>query len=393
MFDPLLGSSQPMVPPLFQSAVYNIPDVDAIDRIYTSKEPGFIYARDAHPNAWLLARELARLEHADWAVVCGSGMSAISATVLAFLKHGDRILASDRLYGRTTQFLGQELGRLGVQTQLLDIQDLGAVRSALEQPAKLLIVETLSNPLLRMADIPALAELCHSRSCLLFVDNTFATPALLRPLEIGADLVMESLTKMIAGHSDVTLGVVAGKYQLTPKAKPAPEPMDRRIGQVVTIWGLMSSPFECWLAQRGLGTLTLRATAASANAAALAAWIVEQEGVNRVVYPGRTDHPDHNLARRLLSNHFGSMLCFELAGGREAVNRFMQRAKAIPFSPSLGHFTTTCSHPASTSHRYADPDERSRQGITDGLIRLSVGCEPFAELQAEMARGLRENAH
>jgi cystathionine beta-lyase/cystathionine gamma-synthase len=379
----LFGSTEPLVPPLYQSAVYNLPDLDAIDRVYAGSEPGFIYARDAHPNARLLADDLARFEAADWAIICGSGMSAISATILSLVKQGDHVVASNRLYGRTTQFLTQELGRFGVEAQRVDVSDLAATRAALEIPSRLLLVETLSNPLLRVSNIPALAELCRAKGTLLFVDNTFATPLLLRPLEFGADLVMESLTKMIAGHSDITLGVVCGRA-----TQSAGEPLEKRIAQVVSIWGLMSSPFECWLAQRGLGTLRLRMSAACANAAALANWLAKQPGVSRVVYPGRADHPDHELAERLLGECYGTMLCFELAGGRAAVNDLMHRAPGIPFSPSLGHFTTTSSHPASTSHRFAEVVERARHGITDGLIRLSVGCEPLNELKEEFRKGL-----
>jgi cystathionine beta-lyase/cystathionine gamma-synthase len=199
---------------------------------------------------------------------------------------------------------------------------------------------------------------------------------------------MESLTKMIGGHSDVTLGVVAGRNPNRREGEAPAEPLAQRINQIVSIWGLMSCPFECWLAQRGVGTLSLRMNAACANAALLADWFAAQPGVSRVVYPGRKDHPDHTVARRLLGERFGNMLCFELAGGRAAVNHFMRNCPAVPFSPSLGHFTTTCSHPVSTSHRYADPAERARQGISDGLVRLSVGCEPLEELQREMQRGL-----
>ncbi len=376
MNDPLLGPSTPLVPPLYQSSVYTLPDVDALDRIYEGG-PGFIYARDAHPNARLLADELARLESATWAVVCGSGMSAITATVLALVKQGDTILASDQLYGRTTQLFAQELTRFGLRTLQVSANDLNDVGKGLEARPKLLLVETISNPLLRVPDLRALVELCHGRECLLLVDNTFATPALLRPLELGADLVLESITKMIGGHGDVTLGAVCGRNDLAP-----------RISQVMTIWGLMSSPFECWLASRGLGTLTLRMQAASANAAALADWLTTHARVERVLYPGRLDHPDHRLARALLGTHFGNMLCFEVAGGREAVNHFMRRARGIPFSPSLGDIQTTCSYPAATSHRYVEPALRERQGITEGLIRLSVGIEPVEQLRAEMERGL-----
>jgi cystathionine gamma-synthase len=160
------------------------------------------------------------------------------------------------------------------------------------------------------------------------------------------------------------------------------------ISAVVSIWGFASNPFDCWLASRGLATLSLRMQAASANAAALADWLAGQAGIARVVYPGRADHPDHALAQRALPKGFGNMVCFELQGGRDGVNRFMRAAQGIPFSPSLGNTTTTCSHPASTSHRHVSPAERKRQGIGDGLIRLSVGIEDLSHIQTEIARGL-----
>jgi cystathionine beta-lyase/cystathionine gamma-synthase len=377
MSDKFLGRSTPLVPPLYQSSVYTLPDLDALDRIVNAEEPGFIYARDGHPNAKFLADELTRFEGASWAVVCGSGMAAITASILPLVQQGDRIVASNRLYGRTTQLFGQELPRYGVSTAFVDTCDLSEVETALKQKAKVLFVETMSNPLLRLVDVEAVAELAHEHDCLLIVDNTFATPALYQPLAHGADLVMESLTKMIGGHSDVTLGVVAGKDDYL-----------QQITAVVSIWGLASNPFDCWLASRGLATLPLRMAAASTNAAALAEWLAEQPGVMRVFYPGRHDHPDHELAQRLLPGGFGSMLCFELKGGREAVNRFLRTAPGIPFSPSLGDTTTTLSHPGSTSHRYVSPAEKKRQGISDGLIRLSVGVEDLEQIKADMKKGL-----
>jgi cystathionine gamma-synthase len=374
-----LGQSTPLVPPLYQSAVYTLPDLDALDRIMNGEAPGFIYARDGHPNARRLADEIAAAEKAVWGVVCGSGMAAISAILLSLLHQGDRVVASNRLYGRTSQLFAQEFARYGVKAAFVDSNDLGQVSAALEQPARILFVETMSNPLVRVVDLPALAALAREHNCLLVVDNTFATPVLCRPLELGADLAMESLTKMIGGHSDVSLGAVCGRdAELLPQ-----------VSQVVSIWGLAANPFDCWLAQRGLSTLPLRMRAASANAEALAGWLVDQPGVTRVVYPGRPDHPDHQLARRMLEEGFGNMLCFELDGGRDAVNRFMRLATGIPFSPSLGNTTTTCSHPGTTSHRYVSPAEKRRQGISDGLIRLSVGVEDLRQIQEELARGLR----
>ena len=265
-------------------------------------------------------------------------------------------------------------------TEFVDTCDLDQVEKALEADTQILFVETMSNPLLRLAEIPVLAELANEHDCLLVVDNTFATPILTRPLDLGADLVMESLTKMIAGHSNVTLGVVCGRDKdLFPQ-----------LNAEVSIWGLASNPFDCWLAERGLATLPLRMRTACDNASRLADWLAGQSGVSRVVYPGRADHPDNAWANKLLAGGFGNMLCFELDGGRAAVNRFLGLAPGIPFSPSLGNTTTTLSHPATTSHRFVSPAERKRQSITDGLIRLSVGVEEVEAIQEEIGRGLQQ---
>jgi cystathionine beta-lyase/cystathionine gamma-synthase len=373
-----LGSSTPLVPPLYQSSVYTLPDLDALDRIMNAEEPGFIYARDAHPNARRLAEQLAVLHGAEWSAICGSGMAAISAVILATLQKGDRIVASHRLYGRTTQLFGQELPRFGVSADIVDCGDLQRVEAALKTGARMLFAETMSNPLLRLVDIPTLARLAKQYGVMLVVDNTFATPILTRPLEMGADVVMESLTKMIGGHSDVTLGMIGGKGDMLPQ-----------VSATVSIWGLASNPFDCWLAERGLATLQLRMQAASGNALALATWLGTQPGVTRVVYPGLADHPDHELAKTVVQGGFGNMLCFELAGARDAVNRFLRLVPAIPFSPSLGHTITTLSHPATTSHRYVSPAERKRQGISDGLIRLSVGFENLDTIKEAMSKGLK----
>jgi cystathionine beta-lyase/cystathionine gamma-synthase len=380
MDTPSLGNAAPLVPPLYQSSVYTLPDLDALDSILDGAKPGFIYARDGHPNARFLAARLAEMEGAAWAVICGSGMAAISAILLATVQQGHRIVAGNRLYGRTVQLLDQELARYGIRTEFVDCNDLEAVARALDTETRVLFVETMSNPLLRIVDIPALAKLCRRTGARLVIDNTFATPVLTRPLEMGADIVMESLTKMIAGHSDVTLGAVCG-------TDPALLP---QISAAVSIWGLAAGPFDCWLAERGLSTLNVRLRTAAANTALLAEWLTGQRGVKRVVYPALTDHPDHGLAGKMLRGACGNMLCFELEGGREAVNRFMRKARGIPFSPSLGDTSTTLSHPGTTSHRYVSAAEKKRQGIGDGLIRLSVGIEDLDVIQQEMDKGLRE---
>lgn len=378
---PPLGVTAPLAGPLYQSAVYTIPDLDALDRIYNAESPGFIYARDAHPNALALAGLLAKAEAAEWCVVNSSGMASISAIILATIGQGQKIVASNRLYGRTVQLFSTELKGYGVATDFVDACDLKAVKKALASGAKMLFVETVSNPLLRVVDLEALANLAHKHDALFVVDNTFATPALCRPLEYGADLVMESLTKMIAGHSDVTLGIVAG----------ADDELFARLKATSSIWGFAANPFDCWLAERGLETMSLRTNAACGNALVLADWLAEQPGVKHVIYPGRPDHPDHVLAGELLSGQFGHMLCFELEAGRAAVNAFIKNAPGIPFSPSLGHTKTTLSYPDGTSHRYTPEAEKKKQGITEGLIRLSVGIEDLQEIQTEIEKGLGRN--
>jgi cystathionine beta-lyase/cystathionine gamma-synthase len=374
----VLGPTAPLLPPLYQASVYALPDLDALDRVTDGEERGYFYARDDHPNASYLAARLAELEGADWGRVCASGMGAIAATVLTLLRRGDRIVASNRLYGRTMQLFTQQLPRLDVETTLVDMADLDAVHQVLQQPARILYAETISNPLLRVPDLGRLAELAHQHGSVLFVDNTFATPILCRPMGLGADFVMESLTKMIGGHSDLTLGFVGGRGDVAGK-----------LAQTASIWGVASSPFDCWLATRGLVTLPLRMNAATANAAALAEWLAAQPQVARVLYPGLASHVDHEAAKRVLPHGYGNMLCFELRGGRAEVNRFLRAAQGIPFSPSLGHATTTCSHPATTSHRYVSKEEKQRQGIGDGLIRLSVGIEDLEGIKSEIQKGLQ----
>ena len=189
---------------------------------------------------------------------------------------------------------------------------------------------------------------------------------------------MESLTKLIGGHSDITLGCLAGNDMETLPT----------VAQIVSTWGLAANPFDCWLCERSLPTLDLRVTASAGNAVVLAKWLLAQPGVGRVHYPGLSEHPDHGIADRQMRGRFGNMLCFDLNGGRDAVNRFMRQATGIPFSPTLGHVSTTISHPDSTSHRYESPAEKRRQGITDGLIRMSVGIEPVEQIQAKVTRGL-----
>lgn len=380
MSTPPLGPARPVAPPLFTASVYQLPDLDALERISSAAEPGFIYARDNHPNGSQLETELAHLEGAKWAIVTGSGMAALSIACLAALAPGDRLVVSDQLYGRTSQLTQQELPRLGIATDVINALDLKAVEAILNRPgappAKMLIVETITNPLMRVTNVPELAKLCQRFGTKLLVDNTFATPALFRPLEHGATQVMESLTKVLSGHSDVTLGFLAGN-----------DDAESRLRQIRSVWGFHGAPFDCWLTLRGLETFELRLREACRNAAELANWLASQSGVSRVLYPGQSDHPDGHLVRERFGGLGGTMLSFELPGGRDAVNRFLKTG-LVPFCPSLGDVKTSCSYPYGTSHRYVPEAEKARLGITPGLVRLSVGCEPLTELHMRMARAL-----
>lgn len=378
MSEPSLGASQPLSPPLYTSAVYTFPDLDSLEAVYRGEACGFVYARDAHPNAVLLATELMGWESGRWALLTASGMAALALTLTALVQAGDLVVASRRLYGRTLQLLTEELPRWHVRTCLLDLDDEEALCSALAQRPRVVLVETLSNPTLRIANLPQLAQQCQQAGAWLLVDNTFATPALCKPLNWGADFVVESLTKMLGGHSDVTLGAVLGRH----------DEWGPRFQRACTVWGWTGNPFDCWLAWRGLQTLPLRMQQASSTASALADWLAQLPGIQRVIYPGRADHPDHELACRLFGGQFGNMLSVELAGGRDTVNAFLRQQNVIVLAPSLGDVRTICTHPASTSHRYAAPEDNAREGITDGLLRISVGLEPLETLQLAFCQGL-----
>ena len=375
---PFPGSATtPLVPPIVPSAVFVARDADQMNSIYEGQAQGFTYGREGSPNAELLATKIAALEGAETAFVTSSGMSAVAAIALGLLKAGDHIVAGNQLYGRTMRLVSQELPRLGFATDLVDATDAAAVERAIRPNTRLLLVEVVSNPLLRIPDVAALGALARSRGVLLVVDNTFPTPLAFHPMALGAHVVFHSITKMLAGHSDVTLGVVCSSRELgTP------------IREAIVTWGLNGSPFDCWLAERGMNTLELRVARSNANAAALADFLGQQPAVRRVFYPGRTDHPDHAVARRLLGDQFGNMVTFEIAGGRDTVNRFMQALRSIPFAPTLGDVSTIISHPGVTSHRGLTADAREALGIREGTIRVSVGVEALSLLEEEFGAAL-----
>lgn len=371
-----IAATTPHNMPLYLAAVWQCDSTDQADQLLAGELTGYVYQRDKHPNADLFAEACMDIHQADHAAITSSGMAAISLAVLSQLQAGDHVLVSNQLYGRTTLLFTSELTRLGIQHTLIDPCDLTAVRDAAREQTKMVIVETIANPLLRVVDIGALAEIAHQVGAVLLVDNTFATPAICKPLALGADLVMESVSKFMNGHGDVMLGMLAGKKEHWS-----------RVEMVNAAWGFASSPLECWLACRGVSTLTLRMRQASTTALAVAELLNARDDIESVEYPGLPHHPDFELASKQFQSGFGHMVTFELAGGREAADQLIA-SQEIPFCPSLGDVGTTLSHPVSTSHRGLSAEQRLALGITDGTIRLSVGVEPTEDVLESLKKAL-----
>lgn len=359
------------------ASVYRCDSPEEAEKLLTGELAGYVYSRDGHPNAHLLAQRCGELHRAQWANVCSSGMAALALAAVSHLKQGDHVAVGNQLYGRSLQLFAGELPRFGIETTAVDTCDLEATAAVLRPATRLIVAETITNPLLRVSDIGRLAELAHARGASLLVDNTLATPIVCRPLEHGADLVVESLTKLMSGHSDVLLGLLCGKADQSPRVQAAQ-----------STWGFATSPFDCWLAFRGLGTLALRAERAIANAQVAAQFLASEEKVDHVRYPGLPDHRDHQLAARQFNGRFGNMVTFTLQGGLAAAERFIVAAKGIPFCPSLGDLSTTLSHPASTSHRSLPEEVRQSLGIEQGTIRLSIGIESADAVLEGLGEGL-----
>ena len=371
------SASRPLTPPIYQTNVYVFEDMDTVESVWESKKPGFVYGRYGTANHTMLEDLVAALEGAEAAVACASGMGATTALLLGLLQSGDHLVAARDLYGSTAAFLADEGRRLGIETVFVDATDTAAVLGAVRPNTRAVFVESLSNPLLRLADLDALAPELAKRGIELIVDSSMASPAVLRPIEHGATMVMHSLTKFISGHGDVTGGMVLGKA----------EPMGRVRAAMIRA-GTNLGPFDAWLATRGARTLSVRVERQSANALALAGFLESHRAVSRVYYPGLSSHPQRALAKRLMPGAAGPMLSVDLAGGALAVERFMTRARLMEFAPSFGDVATTWTYPARTSHRRVSDETKRDMGIGPGLIRLSVGLEKADDLVADLSEAL-----
>lgn len=343
---------------------------------FAGDAPGNVYSRYMNPTVRTFEQRIAALEDAEQAVATASGMAAILATVMSLCSAGDHIVVSRSVFGATVTLFEKYFKRFGVEVDYVPLADLDGWRSACRANTRLFFVESPSNPLAELVDIRGLADVAHDQGALLVVDNCFCTPALQKPLQLGADIVIHSATKYIDGQGRALGGVVAGRR----------EQMQEVVGFLRTA-GPTMSPFNAWIFLKGLETLRLRMQAHCASAQTLAEWLEQQPQVEHVYYAGLPSHPQHELARSQQSG-FGAVVSFEVRGGREEAWRFVDATRLLSITANLGDAKSTITHPATTTHGRLTPDARAAAGIRDNLIRVAVGLEDVADLQADLQRGL-----
>lgn len=345
---------------------------------FNKTAPGFVYSRYTNPNLDMLEKRLALLEGAEAACVMASGMAAVFASVMCQVKAGDHVAASRVLFGSCHFIIAELLPRYGVEITLVDGPDLAAWEKAITPKTRCVFVETPANPTLEIVDIAALAGICKKHGALLIIDNVFSTPLLQHPLKLGADIVVYSTTKHIEGQGRTLGGAVLGSGSFI---KDTLLPFHRHTGPAM-------SPFNAWVILKGLETLTIRVERHVANASKIAELLSGRKEISRVLYPGLKSHPQHETAKRQMSAG-GPMVAFEVAGGKEAAFRFMNRLKIIDISNNLGDSKSLITHPSSTTHSNLTPEEREKNGITAGLLRLSVGIESGADLARDIEQALQ----
>ncbi|ACO79563.1 O-succinylhomoserine sulfhydrylase [Azotobacter vinelandii CA] len=343
---------------------------------FAGEQPGNVYSRYTNPTVRTFEERIAALEGAEQAVAAASGMGAILAMVMSLCSAGDHVLVSRSVFGSTISLFDKYFKRFGIEVDYPPLADLEAWAAACKPNTRLFVVESPSNPLAELVDIAALADIAHARGALLAVDNCFCTPALQKPLALGADIVIHSATKYIDGQGRCLGGVVAGSAKL----------MQEVVGFLRTA-GPTLSPFNAWLFLKGLETLRVRMQAHCASAQALAEWLEQQPQVVRVHYAGLSSHPQHELARRQQSG-FGAVVSFEVRGDKAAAWRVIDNTRMISITTNLGDTKTTIAHPATTSHGRLTPEARAAAGISDSLIRVAVGLEDIEDIKADLARGL-----
>jgi cystathionine beta-lyase/cystathionine gamma-synthase len=378
--EPLLDRKDaPITPDITVGSASGYPNLATLDAAMAEHRGYGRWGTDNHRQleAAVASLEANGMDSRLDAVAVASGMAAIAVALLSEMNAGDHVVAAHDCYGTTVTFLRDDLSRFGITSSIVDFQDLEAVKAALTDRTRILLCEICTNPLIRVPDLEAMAKVAHDAGALLLVDNTVPTPALSQPTRWGADVVIYSATKNLSGHADVIGGVVVGKPSWIEAARAFTHTFGPTLG-----------PFDAWLTLRGIRTLSVRMARHTSNAMQLARFFETHPAVNRVNYPELESSPFCARARRLLPSGAGALLSFELAGGKPALEAMLQRLRLVRLMPSLGHVITTLSHPASTSHRGLDPTERARAGISDGLVRCSVGLEHPDDLLEDFQRAL-----
>lgn len=344
---------------------------------FSGDEPGNIYSRFTNPTVHAFQERLASMEGGESCVATATGMSAILATCMALMQAGDHLVSSRGLFGSTVMLFDKYLSRFGIDTSYVPLTDLEAWERAIKPNTRMLFIETPSNPLMEIGNINALAELAHRHDCLLVVDNCFCTPALQRPLELGADIVVHSATKYLDGQGRCMGGAVIGDNKL----------VGEEVFGVLRTAGPSMSPFNAWVFLKGLETLQIRMEAHSRSAQELALWLEQQERVEKVYYPGLDSHPQVVLARQQMQAP-GGMISFTVSGGRDAAWKLIDSTRLFSITANLGDTKSTITHPATTTHGRLTPEQHKEAGISDGLVRLSVGLEDISDLKNDLSSAL-----
>ena len=365
--DPTTGS---ILPPIYETATYVLPEV--------GRDLGFDYTRSSNPTRQVLEENLAAIESGQYAISFASGMSAVDACFKLFTA-GDHIVCGDDVYGGVTRLLDNVIVQQGLSVSYVDTTNVEAVKAAITPNTKILWIETPTNPLLKVSDMEAMVKIAKDAGILLGVDSTFATPVFLRPLEFGADIVMHSTTKYLAGHNQIIGGVLITNH----------EDIFKKMKYIQKTIGAVSSPFDCWLNLSGLKTLHLRMKRHEESALQVAEFLEGHSKIDRVLYPGLASHPQHAIAKAQMSG-FSGMITFELTGGTEAGKRLMNNVRLCGLAESLGSVETMITHPASMTHVDVPVEDRRKRGLTDGLVRLSVGIEDVEDIIADLESALEK---
>ena len=363
--------------PIYQTSTFAFRDARHGAALFAGEEDGYIYTRIGNPTIRALEDSVAELENGCGGIATSSGMGAVSTLYLAVLSAGAHMVSTASVYGPSRGLMENHFSRFGVESTYVDTSDLSRVRDALRPETKLVYVETPANPTMQLTDIEQVVALAHAHGCLVAVDNTFASPYLQKPLDLGADVVLHSVTKFINGHADVVGGILVAK-------DPA---ICKLLRSVMINCGCNMDPHQAFLVLRGLRTLGVRIERAQRNALQIARWLETQPEVQTVRYVGLESHPQHELAKRQMRG-FGSMISFELKGGMEAGRRLMDTVKVATLAVSLGGVETLIEHPASMTHASISPEDRQAAGFSDGLVRYSVGIEDVEDLMADLRQAL-----